>query len=184
MEFGVVRARQNFGSPCSPSCSVCCVRARADVDTSAGRLSEAKTQRRRGARERVCERGGFSFVVLLFLYLSFKQGRKKTRRGEDVGSAGRLGEERRWVMKGCCVTWGSLRATLRTRRWLMRPGASDEGHVRVRRASEWSMVKEDVEMNWAKGSWCIRFRFCEKMSVEDRERLGCIELGGEYNLGV
>ena len=30
-------------------------------------------------------------------------------------------------------------------------------------------LKEDVEMNWAKGSWCIRFRFCGKMSVDDRE---------------
>ena len=36
----------------SPSCSRCCVRAMAEVDTSAGRLSEAKTQRRPTARER------------------------------------------------------------------------------------------------------------------------------------
>ena len=47
-----------------------------EVDTSAGRLSEAKTQRRHRAREREWEVGGFSFVVLLlFLYLSFEQGR-------------------------------------------------------------------------------------------------------------
>ena len=57
-----------------------------EVDTSAGRLSEAKTQRRPTARERESERGGgFSFVVLLFLYLSFEQGKKKTRRDEGVG---------------------------------------------------------------------------------------------------
>ena len=55
------------------------------VDTSAGRLSEAKTQRRPTAREREREGRVVSFVVLLFLYLSFEQGKKKTRRGEDVG---------------------------------------------------------------------------------------------------
>ena len=55
MELGVIMSRQNFGFPVfagSPSCSRCCVRARAEVDTSAGRLSEAKTQRRPRARER------------------------------------------------------------------------------------------------------------------------------------
>ena len=52
-----------------------------------------------------------------------------------------MGEERLWVKKGYGVTRGSLRATLRPRGWLMRPGASDEGHVRVRRASQGSMVK-------------------------------------------
>ena len=139
MEFGVVMTRQNFVFPGPSSCSCCCVRARAEVDTSAGRLSEAKTQRRPTARERV--RWGVSFVVVLFLYLSFEQGKKKTRRGEDVGQEGRLGEERRWFKKGYGVTWGSLRATLRTRRWLMRPGASDEGHERVRRASQGSRVR-------------------------------------------
>ena len=45
-------------------------------------------------------------------------------------------------------------------------------------------LKEDVEVNWAKWSWCIRFWFCEKVSVESWERVGCIELGWEYNLGV
>ena len=78
MELGVVLTRQNFGFPCSPSCSVVCARARAEVDTSAGRLSEAKTQRRPRARERKRMRGGVSFVVLLFLYLSF------SRAGEDT----------------------------------------------------------------------------------------------------
>ena len=58
-----------------------------------------------------------------------------------------MGEERLWVKKGYGVTRGSLRATLRPRGWLMRPGASDEGHVRVRRASQGSGLKEDVEMN-------------------------------------
>ena len=113
MEPGVIMTRQNFGFPVfagSHSCSRCCARARAEVDTSAGRLSEAKTQRR-PERERV--RGGVSFVVLLFLYLSFEQGKKKTRRGEDVG------EEGRWVKRGgglrrvAACLWGSLRATLR-----------------------------------------------------------------------
>ena len=45
-------------------------------------------------------------------------------------------------------------------------------------------LKEVVEMYWAKRSWCIQFRFCVKVSGEDRERLGCIELGWEYSLGV
>ena len=108
--------RQNFGFlvfPCSPTCSCCCVRARAEVDTSAGRLSEAKTQRRPTAREREreSETGGVSFVVLLFLYLSFEQGKKKTRRGEDVVQGGRVGEERRWFKNGYGLTWGSLRVT-------------------------------------------------------------------------
>ena len=87
MEPGVIMTRQNFGFPvfpCSPSCSRCCFRARMKVDTSAGRLSEAKTQRRPTARERVRGGGGF-LCCLLFLYLSFEQGEKKTRRGEDVG---------------------------------------------------------------------------------------------------
>ena len=42
-----------------------------------GRLSEAKTQRRPTARERESEKGGDSFVVLLFLYLSFEQGKQR-----------------------------------------------------------------------------------------------------------
>ena len=41
-----------------------------------GRISEAKTQRRPRARERESE-GGVFFVDLLFLYLSFKQGRAR-----------------------------------------------------------------------------------------------------------
>ena len=83
MELGVITTRQNFGFPVfvgSPSCSRCCVRARTEVDTSAGRLSEAKTQRRPTARERERVREvGVSFVVLLlFLYLSL------SRAGEDT----------------------------------------------------------------------------------------------------
>ena len=52
------------------------VRARAEVDTSAGRLSEAKTQRRPRARERV--RGGGFRCCFVVLYLSF------SRAGEDT----------------------------------------------------------------------------------------------------
>ena len=48
MELGVVMTRQNFGIPCSSfvlSLSVC--QGKVDeVDTGAGALSEAKTQRR------------------------------------------------------------------------------------------------------------------------------------------
>ena len=78
MELGVAMTHQNFGFPCSPSCSCCCVRAGGtEVDTSAGRLSEAKTQRRPdSARE--SESGGVSFVVSLFLYLSLSRARKYT----------------------------------------------------------------------------------------------------------
>ena len=96
MELGVVMTRQNFGFPCSPSCSVVCARARAEVDTSAGRLSEAKTQRRPRARERESERGGVSFVVLLLFFVSFfEQGRRRhveekmlAKRGEGVKRGG------------------------------------------------------------------------------------------------
>ena len=45
-------------------------------------------------------------------------------------------------------------------------------------------LKEDVELNWAKEKLVHPVSVCGKISVEDRERLGCIELGGEYNLGV
>ena len=48
-----------------------------EVETSAGTLSEAKTQRRpHSARERV--RWVVSFVVLLFLYLSFSRQEEDT----------------------------------------------------------------------------------------------------------
>ena len=113
MESGVIMTRHWFPC-CLPvllRVRVVCVSARAEVDTSVWRLSEAKTQRRPTARERERVRGGVSFVVLMFLYLSFKQGKKKTRRGEDVVQGGRVGEERRWFKKGYGVTWGSLRAT-------------------------------------------------------------------------
>ena len=78
MELGVVMTRQNFGFPCYSSCSVCCVRAkRADVDTSAGRLSEAKTQRRpHSARERVRGEGGFLCCFVVFVSF-FEQGKKR-----------------------------------------------------------------------------------------------------------
>ena len=151
MEPGDIMTRQNFGFPVfsgSPSCSRCCVRARVEVDTSAGRLSEAKTQRRPEC-ERVRGEGGFSFVVLLFLYLSFEQGKKKTRRGEDVG------EEGRWVKRGgglrrvAACLWGSLRATLRDTlatdapRFISRRRCSrTTGPARVHR------LKEVVEVYW------------------------------------
>ena len=77
LELGVVMARQNFGSPCSPSCSVCCVRARVEVDTSAGRLSEAKTQRRPRARERESERGGFPLLFCCFCTFLLSRARKR-----------------------------------------------------------------------------------------------------------
>ena len=67
MESGVIMTRQNFGSLCFPVLlRVLVVRARAmaEVDTSAWRLSEAKTQRRPTARERESETGGVSFVVV------------------------------------------------------------------------------------------------------------------------
>ena len=73
MELGVVMTRQNFGFHCSffvLSLSVC--QGKGDeVDTGAGALSEAMTQRE---RERL--RGGVSFVVSLFLYLSFSRARR------------------------------------------------------------------------------------------------------------
>ena len=68
MEPGVIMTRQNFGFPVfggSPSCSRCCARARVEVDTSAGRLSEAKTQRR-PERERVRGEGGFPLLLCCF----------------------------------------------------------------------------------------------------------------------
>ena len=78
--------RQNFGFPVLLRVIVVVPgQGGTEVDTSAGRLSEAKTQRRPTARERETERGGVSFVVLLFLYLYFEQGKKKTRRGDDAG---------------------------------------------------------------------------------------------------
>ena len=87
MELGVIMTRQNFGFPVfsgSPSCSRCCVRARVEVDTSAGRLSEAKTQRR-PERERVRGEGGFPLLFCCFCIFLSSRARKRTRRGEDVG---------------------------------------------------------------------------------------------------
>ena len=74
-----------------------------EVDTSAGTLSEAKTQRRpHRARERV--RGG-DFLCCFVVFVSFfEQGKKKTRRGDGHGEGGRKGEARRWFKKGCSVT--------------------------------------------------------------------------------
>ena len=76
MELGVVMTRQNFGF-------LCLLRVLVVVSGQGGRrstrargtLNEAKTQRRPySARERV--RGwGITFVVSLFLYLSFSRAR-------------------------------------------------------------------------------------------------------------
>ena len=60
-------------------------------------------------------RGGFSFVVSLFLYLSLEQG-EKTRRDEGLGQGGRKGEASRWFKKGCSVTVGE-------------PSGDSAGHV-------------------------------------------------------
>ena len=62
---------------CPSSCSVCCVRARGtDVDTSAGTLSEAKTQRRpHSARERV-RRGGFPLLFRCFCIFLLSRARR------------------------------------------------------------------------------------------------------------
>ena len=79
MEPVVIMTRQNFGFPVfsgSPSCSRCCVRARVEVDTSAGRLSEAKTQRRPTARESEREGGGFLCCFVVFVSF-FRAGREE-----------------------------------------------------------------------------------------------------------
>ena len=83
MELGVVMTHQNFGfHVLLRVLFVMSGQWRTEVDTSAGTLSEAKTQRRPySARERV--RGGISFVVSLFLYLSLSRTRKDTERGRS-----------------------------------------------------------------------------------------------------
>ena len=85
MELGVVMTPQNLGFPVLLRVLVVVSGQGGRRSTrSRGTLSEAKTQRRpHSARERVRGRG-VSFVVLLFLYLSFEQG-KKTRRDEGHG---------------------------------------------------------------------------------------------------
>ena len=57
---------------------VVCARARVEVDTSAGRLSEAKTQRRPTARERegVREAGGFLCCFVVFVSF-FRAGQEE-----------------------------------------------------------------------------------------------------------
>ena len=70
MESGVVMIRPKLWFPCwlpvLLRVLVVCARAMAEVDTSAGRLSEAKTQRRPRARERESERGGFPLLFRCF----------------------------------------------------------------------------------------------------------------------
>ena len=96
MKLGVVMTRQNFEFSCSPSYSVVCVRAMAEVDTSAGRLSEAKTQRRPRARERESERGG-SFVVFVAVFVSFFRAGQGRRRHVEEKMLDKRGG---WVNRG------------------------------------------------------------------------------------
>ena len=94
MELGVVMTRQNFGFPSSffaLSLSVC--QGKGDeVDTGAGALSEAKTQRRpHSARE--SKRGGFPLLFrCLCIFLS--AGREETPRRRLRRGGGEKGEAR------------------------------------------------------------------------------------------
>ena len=72
MELGVVMARQNFGFPCSFFVLLLFVvpgQGGTEVDTSAGTLSEAKTQRRPHS-ERESERVGI-FLCCFVVFVSF-----------------------------------------------------------------------------------------------------------------
>ena len=99
MELGVIMTRQNFGFPVfsgSHSCSRCCARARVEVDTSAGRLSEAKTKRRPRARDRERVRGG-GFLCCFVVFVSFfEQGRARRRHVEEK----MLDKRGYWVKRG------------------------------------------------------------------------------------
>ena len=73
MELGVVMTRQNVGFPVLLRVLVVVSgQGGTDVDTSAGRLSEAKTQRRPTARERESERGGV-YIRCFVVFVSFFQ---------------------------------------------------------------------------------------------------------------
>ena len=71
MELGVVMTHQNFGFPVLLRVLfVVSGQGGTDVDTSAGTLSEAKTQRRpHSARERESEWGGFPLLFRCFCIL-------------------------------------------------------------------------------------------------------------------
>ena len=163
-EFGVVMTSQNFGFPVPSSCScLFCARAGGtEVDTSAGTLSEAKTQRRpHSARERV--RGGVSFVGSLFLYLSFSRARRRpvekmvnTKGGGRVKRGGGL----RGLRRDC---GGAFGRPCGPRWWRMHSGASGERGVQGRWALQGSTgYKRCSRCLGAKRSRCIRFRFCGK----------------------
>ena len=47
------------------------------------------------------------------MYLSFEQGKKKTRSGEEVGEEGRRVKRGGGLRRVAACMWGSLRATLR-----------------------------------------------------------------------
>ena len=69
MELGVVMTRQNFGFPVLLRVLVVVSgQGGTEVDTSAGTLSEAKTQRRpHSARDRESERVGFLCCFVVFV---------------------------------------------------------------------------------------------------------------------
>ena len=76
----------------------CAMAGGTEVDTSAGTLSEAKTQRRPHSARDIVRGGGFLCCFVVFVSF-FEQGKKKTRRGDGHGEGGRKGEARRWFKR-------------------------------------------------------------------------------------
>ena len=87
---GVIMTRQKLWFPSVSRFSfvfTLLCQGKGEVDTSAGWLSEAKTQRRPRARERESEKGGV-YLCCFVVFVSFfqaGQGKKKTRREGDDG---------------------------------------------------------------------------------------------------
>ena len=96
MELGVVMTHQNFGfHVLLRVLFVMSGQWRTEVDTSAGALSEAKTQRRpHSARE--SERGGFLCCFVVFVSLS--RARIDTE-GKTTRRSGEKGEALRWCKR-------------------------------------------------------------------------------------
>ena len=69
--------------------------ARVEVDTSAWRLSEAKTQRRPSARERECVRGGGFLCCFVVVFVSFFEQGRRRHVEEDM-----LAKRGEWVKRG------------------------------------------------------------------------------------
>ena len=70
-----------------------------EVDTGAGALSEAKTQRRpHSARERESERGGVPLLFRCFC-IFLLAGQAKTPKGTTTRTGGEKGEARRWFKR-------------------------------------------------------------------------------------